>query len=152
MAEQINFNDIAAKVLEFNEGEIIPHSFFRELLGVGRPRIKDYETDEDFYDAASNADFKYLASMEKLRDHLLSEFRVYLKNEYGVGYFICSPNEQVKHGIGHTEKVVKRKLNKGVQIVVNVDYQRVDVEILKEATDKQAAWSAIRQLMRRNKH
>jgi hypothetical protein len=150
MSEQLktDFDAVAKQVLMHRENEVIPHGHFMHMLNIEIPRFDEYDNLDEYISARELMQFNYMSGMQKLIDHMLTNYKIFLKNERGSGYFICSPTEQVKHGIEHTESVVKRKLRKGTKIVINVDYENVDIVIKQKASDKQAAWSMIKSLIK----
>ncbi len=145
---KIDFEALAAEVLKFEQNQIISHDYFDKLFKLETPKSTDFEDDTEFFAAINNKNFQYMSMMQKLISFMLENHKVFLKNERGAGYFICEPNEQVKHGITHTENIVKSKLRKGTKIIINVNYDEVDIVVKKQASDKSASWSAIRQIMK----
>lgn len=141
-----DFEAIAKQIIKHRIGEVLPHDYFKQLFNIEAPQSSDYENDQDFIHALQIAQFQYMSMMEKLTETLLKDYKTCLKNEKGIGYYILSPEDQLDYGITRTESTVKRKLKKGQSIIINIDHSKVDIKVRKNASDKIAAWSMIKQL------
>jgi len=138
-------NAMAVTIIEsFAENEPIPHSYFYKMFGIELPNMRDYENNEDYAKAFQEMQFKYLNCIENLRDTLIQNHKVHLKNDIGAGYHLMEPNDQIQYGIEHTKAEVKKSIRQGTKLVTNVDNHRVKSDVRRKASDQIARWSMIR--------
>ena len=102
----------------------------------------------EYREEVQSQELKLLGFREDLRDYLLKEFKVCLVSVQGEGYMIATPTEQIKYALKKTKDGLRSKLRKGNLILHNTDFNRVEIEEKKKASDGLAAISMIRQMVR----
>jgi len=93
-------------------GMLIDHATLLAMLGLEEPttisEYKQFSLDRMF-------------QIEKLKEELLIEHSIYLMSEYGKGYVVLTPDEQVEQAPAKHMKKAKREMIKAEQALVNVD-------------------------------
>lgn len=117
-------------IAEYGDGNLITHEWLKKTCGLEYPDMKDYETTMEFVDALQAHQFAYMSFVDGLREELLEEYQMYLKNERGDGYVILRPEAQVQYGYDtFIEKLNKLARNtsaimNNVRSVPNIQYSK----------------------------
>jgi len=102
-------------------GKIITHFELEKILHLDR-NAKDYP-------------FKKLSRVQELRERILVEYKIDLKNIRGQGYMVVAPEEQTRLAIDDTIRGIGLAISKGYNRVVNTDVAKLTDESRKENTD-----------------
>jgi len=129
------------------EGVVVEHSKLRMFANILDPAMEQFESQEEFLEAVKDAEFQYMSFTEDLKELLLSEHKVCLKNEKGVGYYALPPKEQIEYGIRKAKEGIRKKVKQGRNILENVRWNSVSVNDRKHANDSAARLSMLRQMM-----
>jgi len=129
------------------EGVVVEHQKIRMFANILDPEMDDFENQFEFLEAVKDAEFRYMSFTEDLKELLLSEHQVCLKNEKGVGYYALPPKEQIEYGIRKTKQGIRKKVKQGRNILENVRWTAVSVSDRKHANDSAARLSMLRQMM-----
>jgi hypothetical protein len=144
-------NRVVDYFLQKGESVVISHEEIMSLAEMQLPKYNDYDDQDDFMEAIKMHQFRYMTFIDGpggLRETLLEEHKVYIKNERGVGYYILPPTEQINHGITRTKSGVYRKIKQGNQIIVNTQFAMVSFDDKKKAHDSLAAWSMAKEMLK----
>jgi hypothetical protein len=117
---------ISARVEKEGYGIIIRWEELRDMLEING--FKDGMTKREFEKAA----FDQLNKVQNLKDLLLEEHKIYLKNRKNKGYQVLTPKAQVGEGFQHEFSKVRKGLNKTMKVMVHVDKDRLDDEAIRQ--------------------
>ena len=114
-------NPLMAEIADkFSDGALIPHEWLRKKFGIKDPSMADCENEEDFIARLREQQFLYMGCIDQLRWAMLQKEQMYLKNEWGDGYSILLPTEQVSFGYNEFVKTIKKAAKEADAIINNV--------------------------------
>jgi len=110
------------------DGEIIPHSYLKELFNIKPPKFDEYDGVDEFVKALELHQFEYLTMTDKLKKDLLESHKMCLKNVRGEGYTIVMPHEQTTYAYDRLTNEIKKIFRTTIAIASNVrsvdDYEQ----------------------------
>ena len=95
--------------------------------------------------------FKWLGSVENLKDSLLEEHNVCMMNSRGEGYIVCTPDDQVSKAYTKIMKRARFALRKAINTLTNVNQDLLSSEGSKVRLDNMAKVAFIKQAMNKRK-
>lgn len=123
--------DLAA---QFKYGDLVTLDWLREAFELQEP-----QTIEEF----KSYQLDFLSSMDALRQELLVEYQLSLRNVRGVGYELVNPNDQVETAWQSTFGKVRRELGKLAGTIRYIRHDELTDEKRREHADAQAKLSGI---------
>ncbi|RQE68823.1 hypothetical protein IPC294_25620 [Pseudomonas aeruginosa] len=123
--------DLAA---EFEYGDLITLEWLRNAFQLEEPR-----TIEEF----KSHQLDFLSCMDALRQELLVEYQLSLKNIRGAGYELVNPNDQVVVAWNSAFGKVRRELGKLAGAIRYIRHDELTDEKRREHADAQAKLSGI---------
>lgn len=111
----------------FSDGDLISHEWLKKKFCIKKLDANDFESSDDFLEAVKLQQFEYMSLVENLRDMLIQDFNVCIKNVVGEGYSIIPPKEQTKYGFDLLTKEISktfRDCNKIMNNVRNVTFDQ----------------------------
>ena len=105
---------------EFSDGQIISHSWLKDKFGIEEKDISDFKSTEEYNKERDKMQFQYLALIEKLRDTLLEDYKMYMRNSRGEGYVIVKPDDQTTIAYKTMVKDISGSIKEAKQIMYNV--------------------------------
>ena len=145
MSEQ-NWDYIAETVLENNVGDLITHSFLKDLFRLQMPLISNFTNQFDFLEHLRDYDFAYMSLVDKLRTDLLKYHNVYLKNIRGDGYILMPSNEQTDYAMKYINNGIKKAINEGLNILQHTKLDNLTQEQRQKNADSIARASLLKQI------
>lgn len=140
--------EIARHVTEcFQDGDIVSHDDLRLLIGLEEPTYDDLDQVpnarrvEIIKERTKSFQFTYLQEVEDLKDCLLKEHKILLKNVRGEGYRLMPPHEQTGEAMSTLKKEVSGSIRKANDVLTNVRIEILDFESRQEHLDAQAKLS-----------
>lgn len=118
--------DIADK---FSYGDLVTMEWLQKSFHLVEPT-----TIEQF----KSYQLEFLSSMDALRQELLEEHRLVLRNVRGSGYEVVEPNEQVQYAWHSAFGKVKQELGKLAGALRHIRHEELSDEKRKEHSDAQA--------------
>jgi len=131
----------------FKDGDIISHEEIRILIGLQEPTYDDLDQIpntrrvELIKERTKNYQFAYLQEVEDLKDCLLKDHKILLKNVRGEGYRLMPPHEQTHEAMSTLKKEVGVSIKKANDVLTNVRIEVLDFEHRQEHLDAQAKLS-----------
>ena len=116
---------------EYSDGQIISHEWLKDMLGIEDKDIADFESTEEYNKERDKTQFQYMSLFEKLRDTMLEDYKMYLRNSRGEGYVIVKPDEQTTIAYRTMVKDVSGSIKDAKAIMSNVR----DVQAEQKAKD-----------------
>jgi len=150
MKNEIEINKAVDFATSKKEGTVLPHSKFREIMGFQHPERKEFNTNDEYFEAYDNERFRYLKFMDNLREALLKHHNIYLNSLPGIGYSLLEPKEQIDFGIRRSKKGVYKQLKRGKNILTYVNKTRLTTNDLRKASDGLASLSRLKQFTRKS--
>ena len=129
----------------YGDGSMIKHEWLKEKFGLKELLLEDYENVKDFLKAIEIQQFAYMSLVDKLRWDLLKEFKVFLRNQRGEGYYILRPSDQCQYGYDSFIDDVKKAIRVANLIMTNV--QPVDMTQQAKDNDLRAKFGVMRQML-----
>jgi len=111
---------IAARVESEGYGIMLRWEEIRDMLEING--FKDGMTKREFEAAALDQ----LNKVQNLKDVLLEEHKIYLKNRRNKGYQILTPTDQVNEGFAYEFGKVRKGLNKTMKVMVHIEKDLLD--------------------------
>ena len=145
MSEQ-NWDYIAETVLENNVGDLITHSFLKDLFRLQMPLISNFTNQFDFLEHLRDYDFAYMSLVDKLRTDLLKNHNVYLKNIRGDGYILMPSQEQTDFAMKYINNGIKKAINEGLNILQHTKLDSLTQEQRQKNADSIARASLLKQI------
>ena len=145
MSEQ-NWDYIAETVLENNVGDLITHSFLKDLFRLQMPLISNFTNQFDFLEHLRDYDFAYMSLVDKLRTDLLKNHNVYLKNIRGDGYILMPAQEQTDFAMKYINNGIKKAINEGLNILQHTKLDGLTQEQRQKNADSIARASLLKQI------
>lgn len=145
MSEQ-NWDYIAETVLENNVGDLITHSFLKDLFSLQMPLISNFTNQFDFLEHLRDYDFAYMSLVDKLRTDLLKNHNVYLKNIRGDGYILMPSQEQTDFAMKYINNGIKKAINEGLNILQHTKLDSLTQEQRQKNADSIARASLLKQI------
>lgn len=116
-------------------GDKISHAELRELFGVPDPEQMDS------FAEIQQAQFAYLHNVSQLRQALLEEDCVYLRNEHGFGYVYIPPQEQTEVAVADLKASIRKAVRTSARQLAHIDYTALTAEKRRENLDARA-WAS----------
>ena len=145
MSEQ-NWDYIAEIVLENNVGDLITHSFLKDLFRLQMPLISNFTNQFDFLEHLRDYDFAYMSLVDKLRTDLLKNHNVYLKNIRGDGYILMPSQEQTDFAMKYINNGIKKAISEGLNILQHTKLDSLTQEQQQKNADSIARASLLKQI------
>ena len=98
---------------KFKDGDLISHHFLAYALNV------------DQEDSSS-----FMFRVERFKEYLLTERKIYLKSVYGKGYLIIPPDEQVTEAITELMRLINVGFMKSKKIATHVRVLEITLKII----------------------
>ena len=131
-------DDVAKKASDiFTYGDIIPHSWIMNAFRLEAP-------EQGTRDQFAKFQFEILSYTEGLKDILLAEYKMYLKNVRGEGYIVIKPAEQTDVAMDTLRVSVQTNIRKAMSALTNINESLLTMDQLRhrdETTGKIAALS-----------
>lgn len=125
---------------QFKYGDLVSMVWLQEAFHLQEPKsieeFKSYQLD-------------FLASMDALRQELMEEHKLVLRNVRGAGYEVVDPNEQVEFAWHSAFGKVKQELGKLAGAIRNIRYDELSEEKRREHADAQAKLCGVTAFVRR---
>lgn len=151
-----HIEDLASSIVaDFTDGDVLSHEWLHTALDIVSPDFRGVELIEAYRRSAYIADlirkhqFNYMAQIEELREELLEEHNVALKNVRGEGYRLIPPKEQTNLAMDTLKRDVNLSVKKCQKLLVNIRVEQLDSVALKENTDAVAKLSFFNRLSKR---
>jgi len=96
----------------FEYGDVIPHEWFCCAMGLTPAWVLERQ---GLVEAAKQAGFDYLRNIERLKDEILEQHRLFLNSVHGVGYEVIHPRDQTDIASHKFDRGVRRELAKGTK-------------------------------------
>lgn len=122
---------------QFTWGDTVSHSWFFGHLGIRKP-----SKNTPFHEA-KDAQLKYFALMEKVRDRLTVRHKMILRAREGVGYEVVLPEEQTEFGESEAYKKLRKALREGRKRLVHIYMEGLTDRQRQENMDAQVRLSRI---------
>ena len=129
----------------FNIGEIIPHEYIIELLGLPQPR------GDMPYEQAKVLELAILDTKTRLFHRLLIDHNVAVRSVHGEGYTRVQPNEQVCWSLGAWRDRVAKENVKAKRRVKHINTSAFTTGDHQKQTDALAKVGQLSSLVRRSK-
>jgi hypothetical protein len=110
-------------VANFQIGDIVPHAWLHESLGIEFPNTGTRKQFEKLQ-------FDLLSAVEKIREEMLKKHSIYLKNIIRVGYQLSPPWQQTEDAIADYKR--------GLQRLIGTTAMRLKYVRREQLTDEQA--------------
>ena len=136
-------NEIGTK---FAEGELIPHEWIKDKLGLKELRYEDFANQEDFIEALKSQQFTYMSCIESLKCELLKERQICIRNVRGDGYEIIPSQDQTRYGYDEFIKDVNKAMREAKAIMNNV--ANVNAEQQAKDNDLRAKFAMLIQMLK----
>lgn len=130
---------------EYGDGKLIPHEWLKEKFGFKVLKFEDFENLADFLKAYDVQKMSYANAVEALRLELLKQEKMYFTNDFGLGYHIVRPDEQVQFGFDAFVKDIKKAI-KEANLIMNY-VQPVDLAQQAKDNDLRAKFGVMRQML-----
>lgn len=131
----------------FKDGDIVSHDELRLLIGLEEPTYDDLDQIpiarrvEIIKEKTKRYQFAYLQEVEDLKDCLLKDHKILLKNVRGEGYRLMPPHEQTHEAMSTLKKEVSVSIRRANDVLTNVRIEVLDLESRQEHLDAQAKLS-----------
>ena len=129
----------------YGDGGMIKHEWLKEKFGLKELQLEDYESVNDFLKAIEIQQFAYMSLVDKIRWDLLKEYKMFLRNQRGEGYYILRPSDQCQYGYDTFIDDVKKAIRLANLIMNNV--QPVDLAQQAKDNDLRAKFGVMRQML-----
>lgn len=113
-------NLLESVVTDFEDGETIKHEWLRDKFGIKMPTVEDYPVVEELIKAIDMQQFEYMTLVERMKEDLLKQYQVCIKNERGVGYRKLLPKEQTTYGYDKLNDDIAKAMRTACLITSNV--------------------------------
>lgn len=137
--------DIADK---YQPGELIPHHYLRKVFVITTPSFDEFESQDEFIEAVQLQQFEYMSLVEKLRDDILDEFKMYMKNVRGDGYTFLIPEEQTEYAKARTMQGIRKEMKRGFAIMQNVRFNSLTTDKKRQNADELAKLGQLQHLLK----
>lgn len=105
----------------FGDDDLISHEWLKRKFGIETPSLEDFDNDvAALLEAVKLQQFEYMNCVESLRDCLIDEFCICIRNDHGQGYRIVKASEQVEYGYNRMSKDVAKAFKDAKSIMTNV--------------------------------
>jgi len=126
----------------FKDGDIVSMHWLKEFL-----QIKEAIRIED----VNNIQWDLLAKMELFKEELLTKHQIALRNVRGSGYLIVPPRQQAEFAVEEGIKAFNKGMRRTDRLLNNVRRNKMDNTENKRHTDAQVKFSAIKNLLKKEK-
>ena len=129
----------------YGNGGMIKHEWLKEKFCLKGLQLEDYDSVNDFLKAIEIQQFSYMTLVDKLRWDLLKEYKMFLRNQRGEGYYILRPSDQCQYGYDSFIDDIKKAIHVANLIMNNV--QPVDMAQQAKDNDLRAKFGIMRQML-----
>jgi hypothetical protein len=144
--KEADWLSILEMILEKDCGDLITHSFLKDLFRLQMPLISNFTNQFDFLEHLRDYDFAYMSLVDKLRTDLLKYHNVYLKNIRGDGYILMPSNEQTDYAMKYINNGIKKAINEGLNILQHTKLDNLTQEQRQKNADSIARASLLKQI------
>lgn len=130
---------------KFSDGTLIPHEWLKEKFGIKEPTFEECEDAQAFVNILKEQQFLYMGCIDHLRWAMLEKEQMYLRNEWGDGYSIVQPQEQVTFGYNEFVKTVKKATKEADLIINNV--RKLPPEMQARDNDTRARFAMLQDIL-----
>jgi hypothetical protein len=114
------FERIVKDVETDGYGRLYTHAELKQLLDMKEPTtIEEYKAHE----------FDYLNNMDQIKTELLMEHNLCLDNDYGKGYRLKEPAEQITEVADAQMRKAQRAIGKATRLLTHVNEKLLDAEM-----------------------
>ena len=124
-------------------GEVIPHEWFWEAFGMKKPLA------DTPLALAEREKYKFLKQFEPLRFALLKEHKIYLFNEFSVGYRIVPPSDQTRTAYAEGVREVRKAMRKMAAGITFIDLGALTDQQRRENAEAMARLSMLETMRRK---
>lgn len=139
---------IIEMILESNCGDLITHSFLKDLFGLKMPKFENFDSQVEFMEHLKDYEFAYLSMIDKLRTDLLKNYNVYLRNIRGDGYILLPAQEQTDFALKHINTGIKKAISEGLNILQHTKLDGLTQEERQKNSDSIARASLLKQMIK----
>ncbi|MGN1217134.1 MAG: hypothetical protein ACI4TD_04070 [Phocaeicola sp.] len=104
----------------YSDGELISHDWLKQMFGLGKIELSDYENIEEFLKALQMQQFAYMQLIETLRWQILKEHKLCIRNIPGSGYIVIKPEDQTQYAYDEFMKTIRKAIRETDLIMNNV--------------------------------
>ena len=152
------YRDCAKKIAqEFQDGDLIPMGWLRLELAIAEPDLTILtnlpldEWQEKASEMIKKHQFAWLEAIDGLRNELLQEWHIAIKNVRGQGYLLLPPREQTTHAMHQLQVEYNRSFRKAMDLTVNIRFSELDDKERQENIEARAKLEALKRMnSRRN--
>lgn len=139
---------ILEMILENNCGDLITHSFLKDLFGLKIPIFENFDSQVEFMEHLKDYEFAYLSMIDKLRTDLLKNYNVYLRNIRGDGYILLPAQEQTDFALKYINSGIKKAISEGLNILQHTRLDGLTQEERQKNSDSIARASLLKQMIK----
>ena len=139
---------IIEMILENNCGDLITHSFLKDLFGLKVPIFENFDSQVEFMEHLKDYEFAYLSMIDKLRTDLLKNYNVYLRNIRGDGYILLPAQEQTDFALKFINSGIKKSISEGLNILQHTKLDGLTQEERQKNSDSIARASLLKQMIK----
>lgn len=139
---------ILEMILENNCGDLITHSFLKDLFGLKIPIFENFDSQVEFMEHLKDYEFAYLSMIDKLRTDLLKNYNVYLRNIRGDGYILLPAQEQTDFALKYINSGIKKAISEGLNILQHTKLDGLTQEERQKNSDSIARASLLKQMIK----
>ena len=135
-----NDDEVAAIVarefaLNVGYGGMITHSEIAAAFQIQLPQIDGKSADE-IKKAFEMVQFKTLAMVERLKEHMLETHKMHMESNRGNGYLIVMPSDQGRLAFERMKKSVGADIRKAINVLQNVNNSLLTDEQVKSNDER----------------
>lgn len=139
---------MAEMVEKFEPGDVIPHVILKRKFLIQNPNFNEFETQDEFIEAIQLLQFEYMSLVEKLRDDILNEYKLYLKNVRGDGYVFLPTIEQTDYAKQRTMDGIRKEIKRGMTIMMNLRFNSLNPEQKRQNADELAKLGQLQHMLK----
>ena len=121
-------------------GDFISHNELDQQFVGARPMALEFQSAgklAQYDEAMQKWQLERFALVDTLKEALLIQRRMYLASEYGTGYRVLRPEEQIDHAVDKSRSRIINETQKIYRAAVNVEFSAIeDSTIRAEAMSK----------------
>lgn len=133
-------------ILKNKHGDLITHSFLKDLFGLKVPIFANYLSQIEFMEHLKDYEFAYMSMVDKLRNELLQKHNVYLRNIRGDGYILLPSNKQTDYAMKFINNGIKKSIRDGLEILQHIKLDSLTQEERQKNSDSIARASLLKQI------
>lgn len=135
------WQSVAGRIAEMNPapGTVFSHDWLCSAFGIQEAStIDEYKRNS----------LEFLRCIEGLKDALLMDHKIALRNVHGEGYAVMPPNEQTAYGVRVGLRGVEKSLKQMRKVITNVSLDKLTDEEVRKNTDAQIHAAGVASLLR----